>query len=86
MMEDWDPRSWLHYVSNSATSLKLSVWSAEWWDGRSSYIIDLLTMFAWYNNPSLTDFIGETEWDNDTRQDYKFTRLNLFCVSNKQTE
>ena len=34
-------------------------------------------------NLSVTDFIGY----NDTRQDYKFTRLTLFCVVvNKQKE
>ena len=52
MMEGWDARSQLHYVNNSTDYHHcLSNWvydpmSGGMADG-SSYIIDLLTMFAW---------------------------------------
>ena len=95
MMEGWDPRSWLHYVNNSADfhqDVKLSVWSDEWRDG-DGRMVDHIIIHYWFvddvclvTNLSVTDFIGARERDNDTRQDYKFTRLNLFCVGSKQTE
>ena len=51
-----------------------------------SNIIDLMIMNGW-DQSQCNGSQSVAEEHNDTRQDYKFTRLNLFCVVvNKQEE